>query len=313
MTDQEPKNIDPEKHPFKKSPKIGIGASVTPMLILTALLGYNVYVYGGDALDGSNQFILLIGGLIAALVGFLNKVSYSTIMAAVANNLKAVTGPLILLLLTGALAGTWMISGIIPTMVYYGLQILSPSFFLVATILICAIISVATGSSWTTSATLGIALMGIGAALGVPPAMTAGAVLSGAYFGDKLSPLSDTTNLAPAMAGAGLFEHIKYMTLTTIPTILITLVIFTIIGLNISTEGVTDVGDILTTLSTSFHVSGWVFSSSIDRGNTCVQENFADTGTYGGYPFRWNVCVNFSARNSGGQCWLYQSFINCRL
>lgn len=252
-------NVYPEDDNPAPRHKIGIGASVTPMLILIALLGYNVYVYGGDALDGSNQFILLIGGLIAAIVGFINKVSYATIMIAVANNLKAITSPLILLLLTGALSGTWMISGVIPTMVYYGLQILSPSIFLVATVVICSIISVATGSSWTTSATLGIALMGIGSALGVPPGMTAGAVLSGAYFGDKLSPLSDTTNLAPAMAGAGLFEHIKYMALTTIPTILITIIVFIIIGLSITTEGVTDVAAILTTLSDTFHITGWLF------------------------------------------------------
>ena len=128
--------------------------------------------------------------------------------------------------MVGALAGTWLISGIIPSMIYYGLQILNPTIFLAASVIICAIISIATGSSWTTSATVGIALVGIGNTLGIPAGMTAGAVLSGAYFGDKMSPLSDTTNLAPTMAGGDLFTHIKYMALTTVPTIIITLIGF---------------------------------------------------------------------------------------
>ena len=148
----------------------------------------------------------------------------------VAENLQSVTGALLILLFVGALAGTWLISGIIPAMIYYGLQILHPSIFLPACIIICAIISLATGSSWTTSATVGIALIGIGKVLGIPVGMVAGAVISGAYFGDKLSPLSDTTNLAPAMAGGDLFTHIRYMTLTTVPSIVITLIVFFIIS-----------------------------------------------------------------------------------
>ncbi len=139
--------------------------------------------------------------------------------------------------MVGALAGTWMVSGIIPSMIYYGLQILSPAIFLPATLIICSVISIATGSSWTTSATVGIALIGIGGALGFDLGMVAGAVISGAYFGDKLSPMSDTTNLAPAMAGTDLFTHIKYMTLTTIPTYIITLILFIILGLSIEVKG----------------------------------------------------------------------------
>ena len=177
----------------------------------------------------------------------------------VAENVKSTTGALLILLLVGALAGTWLISGIIPSMIYYGLQILNPTFFLVASVIICSIISIATGSSWTTSATVGIALIGIGNTLGIPAGMTAGAVLSGAYFGDKMSPLSDTTNLAPAMAGADLFDHIKYMAYTTVPTIIITLIIFLIIGLNIDTNGSPDITDKLEAINGAFNISPWLF------------------------------------------------------
>ncbi|MEC8133629.1 MAG: Na+/H+ antiporter NhaC family protein, partial [Bacteroidota bacterium] len=160
--------------------------------------------------------------------------------------------------MVGALSGTWLASGIIPTMIYYGLQLLNPTFFLVATVIICAIISIATGSSWTTSATVGIALIGIGETLGISLGMTAGAVLSGAYFGDKMSPLSDTTNLAPAMAGAELFTHIKYMTITTVPTLIITLLLFFIIGLNIEVIGTPNVSDKLEAINNAFNISPWL-------------------------------------------------------
>jgi len=170
----------------------------------------------------------------------------------VAKNIKATVEPILILLLVGALAGTWLLSGIIPTMIYYGLQILNPTIFLAATVVICSVISIATGSSWTTSATVGIALIGIAEALGVSVAMTAGAVLSGGYFGDKLSPMSDTTNLAPAMAGTDLFTHIRYMTLTTVPTIIVTLIAFIIIGLNLDTSGQTNPEEILDSIDASF-------------------------------------------------------------
>jgi NhaC family Na+:H+ antiporter len=154
----------------------------------------------------------------------------------------------------GALAGTWLISGIIPAMIYYGLQILHPSIFLPACILICAIISLATGSSWTTSATVGIALIGIGKVLGIPVGMVAGAVISGAYFGDKLSPLSDTTNLAPAMAGGDLFTHIRYMTLTTVPSIIVTLIVFLIISFTQTTAGTADVESLMLAIRDKFNI-----------------------------------------------------------
>ena len=237
-----------------KSKQLSLGRALFPILILVLLLSYNVIVYGDDALSGSNQFILLLGGAVAAIVGFLQKISYEAMLEKVAENLQSVTGALLILLFVGALAGTWLISGIIPAMIYYGLQILHPSIFLPACIIICAIISLATGSSWTTSATVGIALIGIGKVLGIPVGMVAGAVISGAYFGDKLSPLSDTTNLAPAMAGGDLFTHIRYMTLTTVPSIVITLIVFFIISFTQSTVGTADIESLMVAIKDKFTI-----------------------------------------------------------
>ena len=237
-----------------KSKQLSLGRALFPILILVLLLSYNVIVYGDDALSGSNQFILLLGGAVAAIVGFIQKISYEVMLEKVAENLQSVTGALLILLFVGALAGTWLISGIIPAMIYYGLQILHPSIFLPACIIICAIISLATGSSWTTSATVGIALIGIGKVLGIPVGMVAGAVISGAYFGDKLSPLSDTTNLAPAMAGGDLFTHIRYMTLTTVPSIVITLIVFFIISFTQSTVGTADIESLMVAIKDKFTI-----------------------------------------------------------
>ena len=238
---------------------ISLKASLIPVVLLVVLLAYNVFVFGDDALSGSNQFILLIGGAIAAVVGFYHKVSYEKMLVEVAENLKSTTGALLILLMVGALSGTWLVSGIIPAMIYYGLQILNPTIFLAACVIICAIISIATGSSWTTSATVGIALIGIGNALGIPMGMTAGAVLSGAYFGDKMSPLSDTTNLAPAMAGGDLFTHIRYMLLTTVPTLIVTLIVFVVLGFTMDTSGEADTASILNSIDATFNISGWLF------------------------------------------------------
>jgi len=242
-----------------KNKELNIWEALTPVIALIGMLAYNIYVFGDDALSGSNQFILLMGASIAAIVGFLNKISYQQMLEEVAENVKSTTGALLILLMVGALAGTWMVSGVIPTMIYYGLQILNPKIFLAACVVICAIISIATGSSWTTSATVGIALVGIGETLGVSMGMTAGAVLSGAYFGDKMSPLSDTTNLAPAMAGGELFDHIKYMSFTTIPTISITLILFIVIGLNLDINGTPQIQDKLDAINDAFNISPWLF------------------------------------------------------
>jgi len=238
---------------------LSIKTALLPLLVLIGLLAFNVFVYGDDALSGSNQFILLFGGAVAAMVGFANKISYAIMLDKVADNLKSVTGAILILLFVGALAGTWLIGGVIPAMIYYGLQILHPSIFLPACVIICALISLATGSSWTTSATVGIALIGIGKALGVPVGMVAGAVLSGAYFGDKLSPLSDTTNLAPAMAGADLFTHIRYMTHTTVPSIVVTLIVFIILGIGFSAEGSANSQELLTAMNEVFTINLFLF------------------------------------------------------
>ena len=239
--------------------ELNIWEALFPVFALIAMLAYNVFVFGDDALSGSNQFILLMGGAVAAVVGIFNKVSFDKMIEEVALNIKSTTGAILILLMVGSLAGTWLISGIIPTMIYYGLQILNPTIFLAATVVICSVISVATGSSWTTSATVGIALIGIADALGISVGMTAGAILSGAYFGDKMSPLSDTTNLAPAMAGTDLFTHIRYMVYTTVPTITITLIVFIILGFTLEPSGTADTASILNSIEAAFNISGWLF------------------------------------------------------
>ena len=226
-----------------------------PIIFLVLLLSINVFIYGDDSLNGTNQFILILSGLFGASIGFIYKISYKKILTSISNSVKSVTGALLILLFVGALAGTWMISGIIPAMVYYGLKILDPNIFLPACIVICSIISVATGSSWTTSATVGIALVGIGKALGIPAGMVGGAVIAGGYFGDKLSPLSDTTNLAAAVTRVDLFKHIKYLTYTTIPSITITLIVFIILGFLQVSDGTTDNTYLLNAISEKFNIS----------------------------------------------------------
>ena len=242
-----------------KKKELPIGIALLPVILLVSLLSYNVFVYGDEALNGSNQFILLISGAFAALIGFFNKIQYKTMIIGIAENLKSVTGAILILLFVGALAGTWLISGIIPAMIYYGLMILHPSIFLPACIIISALISLSTGSSWTTSATVGIALIGIGTVLNIPVGMVAGAVISGANFGDKLSPLSDTTNLAPAMADAELFSHIRYMTHTTIPSIIITLIFFLILSLLQSTSGLADTDALIIAIREKFTINLYLF------------------------------------------------------
>lgn len=259
---QDDKNLSEIKIEDQKiieNKELNIWEAMIPVIALIAMLAYNVYVFGDDALSGSNQFVLLLGGAVAAIVGFRNKVSYKRMIDEIAENVKSTAGAILILLMVGALAGTWLISGIIPSMIYYGLQILNPTIFLAACLIICAVISIATGSSWTTAATVGIALIGIGEALGISLGMTAGAVLSGAYFGDKMSPMSDTTNLAPAMAGTDLFTHIKYMAYTTVPTIIVTLIVFIIIGFTIDTSGVADTQSMISDIDKAFNISPILF------------------------------------------------------
>jgi NhaC family Na+:H+ antiporter len=206
--------------------------ALLPLVALIALLGINVILYKGDATGGPNQMALVLAAAVAALVGWSLKVPFKTMLDGIGASLFSAIGAILILLMIGSLAGTWMLSGVVPAMIYYGLEVIDPKIFLFASVIVCAIVSVATGSSWTTVATVGVALVGIGQALEINVGMTMGAIISGAYFGDKISPLSDTTNLAAAMAGTELFTHIRYMLWTTVPSIVITLGIFLAIGLN---------------------------------------------------------------------------------
>jgi NhaC family Na+:H+ antiporter len=259
MDSQDIKSQDPKDEQLIENKELSLLEALTPIFLLIIILAYNVYAFGDSATSGPNQFALILGGAIAAIVGFLNKVSYSSMMEEIAKNVKSTAGAILILLLVGALSGTWLLSGVIPTMIYYGLQLLHPTIFLPACLIICAVISIATGSSWTTSATVGIALIGIGSTIGMPLGMVAGAVISGAYFGDKLSPLSDTTNLAPAMAGTDLFTHIRYMTLTTVPTMTITFILFIFLGLAQTTNGIGDNSETLLAIKETFTITPWLF------------------------------------------------------
>ena len=247
------------KSSINQNKNISLFDSLTPIVLLVLLLYINVNIYGDSSIDVSNQFILLIGAALAYLVGFKNNVSAEMIFENVSKNIKSISSPIIILLLVGALSGTWLISGIIPSMIYYGFNIINASFFLPSCVIISAIVALATGSSWSTSATIGIALIGIGKALGFDIGIVAGAVISGAYFGDKMSPLSDTTNLAAAVSGSDLFEHIKYMTITTVPTICVALIFFVIYNLiNLPNENLSNV-DYIESINDYFYISPLLF------------------------------------------------------
>ena len=248
-----------QKTTINKNTNISLFDSLTPIFLLVGLLYVNVNIYGDSSLDGSNQFILLIGAAIAFLVGLKNKIQVDFIFNTISKNIKSISNPIIILLLVGALSGTWLLSGIIPSMIYYGFNIINASFFLPACVIISAIVAIATGSSWSTSATIGIALIGIGKALGFDVGVVAGAVISGAYFGDKMSPLSDTTNLAAAVAGSNLFDHIRYMMITTVPTICIALVFFVFYNLfNLPSENLNTV-DYIESIKDFFYISPILF------------------------------------------------------
>ena len=236
--------------------------ALTPLVVLMLLLWFNVgYVFGDDALSGSNQVILMFSAFFAALIGITNGTKMEAVFNKIKNNVQDTTQAIFILILIGGLAGTWLIGGIVPAMIYYGLDLINVQFFLPTAVIISALISLSTGSSWSTTATVGIALMGIGQTIGISPAIVAGAVISGAYFGDKLSPLSDTTNLAPAMAGTDLFTHIRYMLHTTIPSLIISLILFTILGWNTGNTTVdsVEIATIQSLLKESFTITPWLF------------------------------------------------------
>ena len=239
---------------------ISLWLSVIPILVLISLLSANVYLFGEDSSYGPNQIALLMAAATAALIGMVLRVPFKTMTEGVRTSISSAVIAMLILLLIGSLTGTWMMSGVIPAMIYYGLDVLSAEYFLVASVVICALVSVVTGSSWSTVATVGVALLGIGNVLGIHEGLIAGSVISGAYFGDKISPLSDTTNLASAMAGTELITHIRYMLWTTVPSILIALVIFMIIGFNLDvTEVATDNSALKEQIANRFNLNPVIF------------------------------------------------------
>lgn len=201
-----------------------------PVIALILMLSASVFYFGDNSAGGPNQIALLIGSGVAMLIGLKNGAKWAEIEKAMVNGISISLGAIFILLAVGSLIGTWLLSGTVPTMIYYGLQLLSPQWFYAAACIICGIVALSIGSSWTTAATIGVALIGISNGLDLSMSITAGAVISGAYFGDKVSPLSETTNLAPAVAGSELFSHIRYMMWTTIPAISISLILFLILG-----------------------------------------------------------------------------------
>ncbi len=233
--------------------------ALIPIIMLICMIGVNVFYFGDRSLDGPNQFVLILSAAVAGLIAISLGHKWNAILGSIIKSISSAMPSILILLLIGALAGTWMLSGVVPTLIYYGLKLFHPSIFLFATVIIGGVVSLATGSSWSTVATIGIALIGIGTTLGIDRGIVAGAVISGAYFGDKISPLSDTTNLAPAMAGTDLFTHIRYMTITTTPAMILTLIIFLIIGFtyNFSTEP-TDIEQVLSAIDSKFNVTPWL-------------------------------------------------------
>lgn len=231
--------------------------SAIPFIALVAILVVVIRIFKTDALSGASQVALFLASGIAIGISMIfYKIPWKKFEAGIIDNLSSVASSIIILLLIGAVAGSWMVSGIVPTMIYYGIKILAPEIFLLATCVICAVISLMTGSSWTTIATVGVALVGIGTALGFSPGWTAGAIVSGAYFGDKLSPLSDTTVLASSAAGTPLFSHIRYMLITTVPSMAITLIIFLVASLIHESPDAVSV-DFADDLKGTFNISLW--------------------------------------------------------
>tara|TARA_B100001778_G_scaffold332865_1_gene340120 strand:- start:15293 stop:16732 length:1440 start_codon:yes stop_codon:yes gene_type:complete len=234
--------------------------SIFPILFLIIFLSINVFIFKDSSLDGSNQIVLIVSASIASAIALNIGFKWSELQIGIVNSISSAIPSILILFLVGSLAGSWMLSGIVPAMIYYGIQLLNPKIFLIASCLICIIVSVATGSSWTTSATIGIALIGIGKALGISEGLIAGSILSGAYFGDKMSPLSDTTNLSPAVAGSDLFSHIRYLSYTAFPSILICLVLFLFLGLsNYSNINQTNSTLISNAISEKFYLSPILF------------------------------------------------------
>ena len=213
-----------------QNPKLTLGLALTPIIFLISLLACSVYLFGADSSYGANQIALVLATCVAALVGRRVGIPWLTAQEGIIDGIRVGLGPTLILLAVGMLIGTWILCGTVPAMIYYGVQVLNPGIFYAASAAICAIVAISIGSSWTVAGTLGIGLMGIAGSFELSPSITAGAIISGAYFGDKLSPMSDTTNLAAAATGVDLFDHIRHMLWTTIPSFAIALFIFALIG-----------------------------------------------------------------------------------
>ena len=241
--------------------------SLLPVFVLILLLFVTIRTFGSDALSGGSQVCLLVATAVCVLIGMAGfRRSWKDFELAVTNNIAGVSTALIILLIIGALSGAWMVSGVVPTLIYYGIQVIHPHFFLVSTCIICAVVYVMTGSSWTTIATIGIALMGIGKAQGFGEGWIAGAIISGAYFGDKVSPLSDTTILASSVTDTPRFTHIRYMMYTTVPSVVISLVIFTVAGFSHEASDSSQIAVFTTGLAERFHITFWVLLVPVVTG-----------------------------------------------
>ncbi|MEM7502955.1 MAG: Na+/H+ antiporter NhaC [Pseudomonadota bacterium] len=233
-----------------------IGDALIPIVSLVVMLGLSVYLFGSDSSSGPNQIVLTLGAAIAAIVAIQNGHQWKDILQAIVDGIGTAMGAVLILLSVGGLIGTWLMAGTVPSLIYYGLELLNPQYFYVAACLICAIAALSTGSSWTVAGTLGVALIGVSLGLGLSPAVAAGAIISGAYFGDKMSPLSDTTNLAPAVAQTDLFTHIRHMVWTTTPSFVIALVLFTFMGFGVESGSDSETLAVLqTTLNASFNIT----------------------------------------------------------
>ena len=241
--------------------------AIIPVVVLIGLLVIVISLFGSDALSGGSQMALLMGVAVCVLISMtVYHIPWKTFERQMTSTIGDVAVTLLILLSVGMLAGSWMISGVVPTLIYYGVQILSPRFFLLSACIICALVSLLSGSSWTTVATIGVALLGIGEALGISEAWTAGAIISGSYFGDKMSPLSDTTILASSSVKVDIFEHIRYMVITTVPSITITLIIFLIAGLGHSSDATLQVDQYTHGLAGTFNISLWTLLVPIITG-----------------------------------------------
>jgi Na+:H+ antiporter, NhaC family len=232
--------------------------SVTPVIVLIILLALSIWLFGEDSSQGANQVALIFAAAVAALIAIYNGERWPRLLEAIVSGISSAMGAILILFAIGALIGTWTMAGTVPAMIYFGVQLLAPTVFYPTACLICAVVALSVGSSWTTAGTIGIGLIGIAQGLGLAPEITAGAVISGAYFGDKMSPLSDTTNLAPAAAGTELFTHIRHMSFTTGPSFLIALAGFTLVGF--VGEGPADeivLGDLPAVLAANFNLSLW--------------------------------------------------------